>query len=135
MASFECGLCFIDIGEKQMVGKLKLLGGLAAVLAAGVGASFLFQGGPHRPSQLYAQQAAVAQGAHEELLLGAEKLSQAFRAASKALRPSVVTITAKVDQQVRPRTSQRRGQMPNLPEEFRGFRHGYCNHNVAAVGL
>ena len=104
-----------------MVKKLQLLGGLAAVLTAGVGASFLLQGEHSGPSRVYAQQAAVAQGAHEELLVGAEKLSQAFRAAAKALRPSVVTITAKVDQQVRPKMLQRRGQIPNLPEEFRGL--------------
>ncbi len=62
-----------------------------------------------------------AQDAREELLIGAEKLSDAFRSAAKALRPSVVTITAKVDRRVRPLSIQRRGGIPNLPDEFRGL--------------
>lgn len=100
--------------------RFRVLGGAAAVLAAGIGASFLVPGTHSGPSQLYAQQARVAQEAREDLLIGAEKLSVAFRAAAKALRPSVVTITAKVDQPVVSRV-MRRGQVPNLPEEFRGL--------------
>ena len=104
-----------------MTNKRKLLGGLAAVLAACIGVSYLMPESGAGPSPAYAQQAVVAQEAREELLVGAEKLSQAFRAAAKALRPSVVTITAKVDRRVGPRIIQRRGQLPNLPEEFRGL--------------
>lgn len=100
--------------------RFRVLGGAAAVLAAGIGASFLVPGSQSGPSQLYAQQARVAQEAREDLLIGAEKLSVAFRAAAKALRPSVVTITAKVDQPVVTRV-MRRGQAPGLPEEFRGM--------------
>ncbi len=98
--------------------KFRVLGIATAVLAAGVGASFLVPGSHSGPSQIYAQQARVAQEAREDLLIGAEKLSAAFRAASKALRPSVVTITAKTGQRVISRTMGR-GQNPNLPEEFR----------------
>ena len=100
--------------------RFKVLGGVAAVLAAGIGAIFLVSGPNSGPSQLYAQQARVAQEAREDLLIGAEKLSTAFRAAAKALRPSVVTIIAKVDQPVASRI-MRRGQVPGLPEEFRGI--------------
>ena len=100
--------------------RFRVLGGAAAVLAAGIGASFLIPGSYSGPSQLYAQQARVAQEAREDLLIGAEKLSVAFRAAAKALRPSVVTITAKVDQPVVTRV-MRRGQGPNLPDELRGL--------------
>ena len=101
--------------------KLRILGGLSVVLAAGIGATYLTSESGAGPSQAYAQQAAVAQEAREELLIGAEKLSEAFRAAAKALRPSVVTITAKVERQVRTRTNLRGGQMPGLPEDFRGL--------------
>lgn len=53
-------------------------------------------------SQVYAQQVAAAQIAEEDLV-GAEKLSSAFRSAAKVLRPSVVQINALVAarQQVR----------------------------------
>ncbi len=101
--------------------KLRIVGGLSVVLAAGIGASYLIPGAGSGPSQLYAQQAAVAEEAREELLIGAEKLSEAFRAAAKALRPSVVTITARVDQKMRARTNVRRGQTLDLPEQFRGM--------------
>ena len=100
--------------------KFKVLGGAAAVLAAGIGASFLIPGAQSGPSQLYAQQARVPQEAREDLLIGAEKLSAAFRAAAKALRPSVVTITAKVGQPVVSRV-MRQGRTPGLPEELRGI--------------
>lgn len=96
--------------------RFRVLGGAAAVLAASIGASFLFPGSHSGPSHVYAQQARVAQEAREDLLIGAEKLSVAFRAAAKALRPSVVTITAKAGQPVVSRI--RRGQGPGL-EEFR----------------
>ncbi len=105
----------------MMAKRLRVLGGISVVLAASVGVGYLLPEASPGPSQAYAQQAAVAEEAREELLIGAEKLSSAFRAAAKALRPSVVTITAKVDRQIRPRTMQRRGQMQGLPEEFRGL--------------
>ncbi len=104
----------------MMSKRFRALGGAAAVLAAGIGASFLVPDSHTGPSQLYAQQARVAQEAREDLLIGAEKLSAAFRAAAKALRPSVVTITAKVDQPVVTRV-MRRGQAPAIPDEFRGL--------------
>ena len=104
----------------MMAKKLRVLGGLSVVLAAGIGANYLVPEAAPGPSQVYAQQAVAAEEAREELLIGAEKLSTAFRAAAKALRPSVVTITAKVDRQVRSRM-QRRGQIQGLPEEFRGL--------------
>jgi serine protease Do len=104
----------------MMSKRFRVLGGVAAVLAAGIGVSLLVQGTHSRPSQLYAQQARVAQEAREDLLVGADKLSVAFRAAAKALRPSVVTIIAKVDQPVLSRLS-RGGQLPGFPEQFRGF--------------
>jgi serine protease Do len=100
--------------------RFRVLGGAAAVLAAGISASFLVPGAQTGPSQLYAQQARVAQEAREDLLIGAEKLSTAFRAAAKALRPSVVTITAKVDQPAVTRV-MRRGSGQGFPEEFRGL--------------
>lgn len=100
--------------------KLSVAGGLAVVLAVAIGIAMLVPESHRGPSRLYAQQAAEAQGAREELLIGAEKLSEAFRAAAKALRPSVVTITAKVDRQMRPRTMQSRGR-GGLPDEFRGL--------------
>ncbi len=105
----------------MMAKRLRVLGGISVVLAAGLGVGYLLPEASPGPSQVYAQQAAVAQEAREELLIGAEKLSTAFRAAAKALRPSVVTITAKVNRQIRPQTFQRRGQMQGLPEEFRGL--------------
>ncbi len=100
--------------------RFKVLGGAAAVLAAGIGASLLVPGTHSGPSQLYAQQARVAQEAREDLLIGAEKLSVAFRAAAKALRPSVVTITAKAGQPVLSRT-MRGGRSQGFTEELRGL--------------
>jgi serine protease Do len=57
-------------------------------------------------SQLYAQQILDAAEAESELI-GAERLSGAFRAAAKVLRPSVVQISALVEQ--RPRRTQEFG--------------------------
>lgn len=61
--------------------------------------------------------------AREELLLGADRLSEAFRSAARVLKPSVVTITSLTEQTMRPRTRTFRmgpGGMNNL-EEFRGM--------------
>jgi serine protease Do len=104
-----------------MRNKLKILGSLAAVLTAAVGTSFFFPHG-QGPSLSYLQQTAVAQEARQDLLIGAERLSDAFRGAAKILRPSVVTVTAKVDRQVQIRR-RGSGQIPglDLPPQFRGL--------------
>ncbi len=73
------------------------------VLAFVAGAAFWHRSGIGGvSSQVYAQQVAAAQIAEEDLV-GAEKLSSAFRSAAKVLRPSVVQINALVAarQQVR----------------------------------
>lgn len=73
------------------------------VLAFVAGAAFWHRSGiGGGSSQVYAQQVAAAQIAEEDLV-GAEKLSSAFRSAAKVLRPSVVQINALVAarQQVR----------------------------------
>ncbi len=103
-----------------MQNKTKILACLSAVLAAGTGISFFGMNG-NNPSGLYLEQAAAAQEAQADLVVGAERLSQAFRASAAVLRPSVVTITAKVD--VNQRMQMRRGQrVPfDLPPQFRGL--------------
>ncbi|MEZ6136743.1 MAG: Do family serine endopeptidase [Pirellulaceae bacterium] len=75
-----------------------------------------WQLGP-QPNQLYAQQAEVAAEIEQDVLIGADRLSVAFRNAAKVLRPSVVTITSLVE---RPMRSQ--GQIPNdlIEELLRG---------------
>lgn len=64
--------------------------------------------------ELSRQEAAAA-------VAGAERLSDAFRAAAKQLRPSVVTIASIVE--ISPQRLQRRGtiDLDEIPEEFRGF--------------
>lgn len=80
------------------------------------------------PSQLYAQQVAEAELAESDLI-GAERLSSAFRASSKILKPSVVQISALVERR-QARAPQYR-QMPfdsplgrDLLEEFFGDLEG-----------
>lgn len=100
--------------------KLKIFGGAAAVLAAGVVASSVIPLADG-PSHAYAQQAVTAQEARQDLLIGAERLSDAFRAAAKVLKPSVVTITAKVEQPVQRLRRGQPGRGFDLPPQFRGL--------------
>jgi serine protease Do len=53
----------------------------------------------------------------EASIAGAEQLSRAFRAAARAVSPSVV----RIDAMMRTRVGRRGGGMRGLPEEFRGF--------------
>ena len=80
------------------------------------------------PSQLYAQQAAEAELAEGDLI-GAERLSSAFRASAKVLKPSVVQISALIERR-QTRAPQLR-QFPfdspfgrDLLEEFFGQQNG-----------
>lgn len=98
---------------------------LTVILAALGGLLFWPEAVPNNgPSQLYAQQVAEAELAESELI-GAERLSAAFRASSKILKPSVVQISALVERRVT-RSMQNR-QLPynspfgrDLLEEFFG---------------
>jgi serine protease Do len=114
----------MSVGDFQMHKQVTFLSGLAAVLTAGVGIG-LMSADPNRgTSQLYAQQSASAEAAREELLVGAERLSQAFRAAAKTLRPSVVTITASLEVNERQQRVLGRSGAPrdnSIPEELRGL--------------
>jgi serine protease Do len=102
---------------------------LTAILAAIGGLMFWPEAVPHNgPSQLYAQQVAEAELAESDLI-GAERLSSAFRAASKVLKPSVVQIGAMVER--RPMRSPQNRQFPfdspfgrDLLEEFFGQPNG-----------
>jgi serine protease Do len=78
---------------------------VTAVVLAVAGGLFWWpdMGQRNGPSQLYAQQVLEAVEAEQELI-GAERLSSAFRSAAKVLRPSVVQISALVEQ--RPRRPQ-----------------------------
>lgn len=76
---------------------------LTVVLATIAGAAWLHKSNSYPGSgQLYAQQTPSAQITDEDLI-GAEKLSKAFRTAAKVLKPSVVQINALVEnrQQIR----------------------------------
>ncbi|MEM8736477.1 MAG: trypsin-like peptidase domain-containing protein, partial [Planctomycetota bacterium] len=75
------------------------IGGLSliAVLSAGI---LPIAQGPST-SAAYAQQTADANAARQQLLIGADRLSEAFRLAAQSLRPSVVTITSSTNQRVR----------------------------------
>ncbi len=70
---------------------------LTVVLATLAGAAWLQKtNSSSAVGQLYAQQPAAAQISDEDLI-GAEKLSKAFRTAAKVLKPSVVQINALVE--------------------------------------
>lgn len=69
-------------------------------------------------SEAYAQQTIAAETAKNDLLVKADVLSGAFRSVAKALKPSVVSITATKKVAV----NGNGGQLPpGLPEEFRDF--------------
>ncbi|QDV23466.1 Do family serine endopeptidase [Aureliella helgolandensis] len=90
--------------------------GMAAVVlaAAGVGMAN-FWTAEHGPGQsAYAQAPVLADPSHREAIQGAERLSDAFRAVAKKLRPSVVTITSLVE---RP-TGRARGGIHGLGDMF-----------------
>lgn len=74
---------------------LKNLGVALAVVFAVFAGKLVWNWLPvqHGPSLAYAQQVATAQIAEEDLV-GAERLSSAFRSAAKVLKPSVVQINA-----------------------------------------
>lgn len=96
--------------EGSMNGKTRWILALSVVLAVAYGL-FWRSGLDSRngPSQLYAQQVIDALEAEDDLI-GAERLSSAFRSAAKVLRPSVVQISALVEQ--RPRRTQDLRQLP-----------------------
>lgn len=80
------------------------------------------------PTQLYAQQVAEAEMAEVDLI-GAERLSSAFRASAKVLKPSVVQISALIERrQARaPQFRQSPFESPfgrDLLEEFFGQQNG-----------
>lgn len=72
-------------------------------------------------SQLYAQQVAAAQISEEDLI-GAEKLSSAFRTAAKVLKPSVVQINALVETRSQVRRSPFGSSMDMLEVDPRQLR-------------
>ena len=91
-----------------MTKRLKITGSAAAVLAAGtLGLGLMWPQSSSSQSQLYAQQTLASQTAQEDLLLGADRLSDAFRSASQVLRPSVVTVTSLVERSPRVRMNGR----------------------------
>jgi len=94
------------------------VGGCLAVSGLFVGITKF--GGGSGTSQLYAQQTVSAELAKRELAR-ADELSGAFRKVAKALKPSVVSITAtkKVGGGLRGGLNQ--GLPPGIPEEFRRF--------------
>lgn len=67
-------------------------------------------------SRLYGQQAGDSLAAQQDLLIGAERLSQAFRAAAKVLKPSVVTISSLVERPVGGTFSGDAGDLDFPPE-------------------
>ncbi|MFN3194020.1 MAG: Do family serine endopeptidase [Aureliella sp.] len=75
------------------------VGGLS--LIAAITAGMLPLGNGPSTSAAYAQQTAEANAARQQLLIGADRLSEAFRLAAQSLRPSVVTITSLTNQRVR----------------------------------
>lgn len=117
-----------------------------AVAICGAGLTVFWPGIP--PTQVAnAQQSAPV--LDNDSIVGAQRLSDAFRAAAKVLRPSVVTITAVSEQTQRVRLRRTgpgfRGGIPDelrgmLPEEFRdsfsfpedAFRDGYNEDDYSA---
>lgn len=88
----------------------------AALVAALVGGIQLWQQ-TDRSGQLHAQQSAELEPTDPELLVGAERLSDAFRSAARRLRSSVVTITSSVE--VSGRSAGGLGVAPGLiPDEL-----------------
>jgi serine protease Do len=69
---------------------------------------------------LYAQQAAQAEAAQEELLVAPERLSDAFRNAARILKPSVVTITSLIEEPLA-RVGGRGLDQFGIPPELRGM--------------
>lgn len=100
--------------------RIATLGAVAVTgLAAAIGMGLFLPNLSRSPSQLYAQQTIEAQQALQSADHPAvEHLSQAFKAAAKMLRPSVVRITAQVDRRV---LSRRGSGSFGFPEEFRGL--------------
>ncbi len=86
----------------------------AVALVLGVG----WPRGGNGPGAAYAQQRPQTGATQQDALLGAERLSDAFRAASKILRPSVVTITSIVERSPEQSMTMGRG---GLPPELRGL--------------
>jgi serine protease Do len=111
----------LTLGGQIVNRKLGFYGSAAAVLAVVVaGIAWTTNGNGGARSTLYAQQASLSQAAQQELLIHSEQLSEAFRAAAKVLKPSVVTITALVE--VSPRIQGGRGMGDlQLSPEFRGM--------------
>jgi serine protease Do len=94
-------------------GSLMAVGGCLALSGVAIA---MWNGAPSfTVSDVYAQQTAAAETAKGELVARAEELSGAFRAVAKAMKPSVVSITA--TKKVNVNVDGRRG----MPEEFRRF--------------
>lgn len=96
--------------------KIAGAGGLGAIAILGLG--LVLPGADALRSIAHGQENYAAP-ISQEAVIGAQKLSDAFRSAAKVLRPSVVTITSL--QQQRTRTIRRGSGLGGLPEEFRGI--------------
>lgn len=97
--------------------KIAGAGGLGAIAILGLG--LVLPGSDALRSMAHAQEN-YGSPISQEAVIGAQKLSDAFRAAAKVLRPSVVTITSL--QQQRTRVIRRGGgSFGGLPDEFRGI--------------
>ncbi|MFO0941486.1 MAG: Do family serine endopeptidase [Pirellulales bacterium] len=93
---------------------------LTIVLATVAGATWMHKANSNSGSgQAYAQQAAAPQISDEDLI-GAERLSKAFRTAAKVLKPSVVQINALVETKQQIRTTPFSPYGNDLLEEFFG---------------
>ena len=97
--------------------KIAGAGGLGAIAIIGLG--LVLPGADALRSLAHGQENYGTAQISEEAVIGAQKLSDAFRAASKVLRPSVVTITSLQEQRMR--TIRRGGGLGGLPDEFRGL--------------
>lgn len=95
--------------------KIKIWTGFA-ILAGGLGLGLAWSPNAESTS-LYAQQPLAAQSNADSAVVGAERLSDAFRSAASKLEQSVVTITS-IEQQVQ-RIQMRRGG--GVPRQFRGI--------------
>lgn len=97
----------------------RFVGNVAAILAV----AFMIFGVPGDgdfASRVYSQQTLTSQLTQQDLAIGADRLSEAFRGAAKVLRPSVVTVTSLVEPSAQRQMGGRSFGFQDL-EELRGL--------------